>query len=215
LTKKEDKANVLKFKSKKDTVAEPECKRDDMDIEAEDQIEEEEDEATVEKVETELEKATREAREYLESLQRLKAEFDNYRKRMVKDRQRSAELHQSIVIEAVLPALDSFDAALTGQTDTKADNLLEGLKLIYDGLISSLEKIGLKKLDIMQKPFDPEYAEALMTQPSDDVEPETIIGVISSGYMFKDKVLRPARVVVSKAVPQEEEEEQTEQESKE
>ncbi|MBN1295211.1 nucleotide exchange factor GrpE [bacterium] len=153
----------------------------------------------VESVETELDSARREAREYLEALQRMKAEFDNFRKRMAKERQRLAELHQSIVLEAILPALDSFDAALHNPDHSDGETVLKGLRLIYEGLMRDLSKLEFSKMDIIGKPFDPELSEALMTQPTDAADPDTIIGLVSSGYLFKGQVLRPARVVV--AVP--------------
>jgi len=147
--------------------------------------------------ETELEKSRRQAREYLESLQRLKAEFDNYRKRTARERQRLAELHQSLVLENLLPTLDSFDAALDKAEHTDTESVLHGMRMIYEGLMASLKKLEFEKMDILGDVFNPERAEALMTQPTDDHAPDTVIGVISAGYMFKGRVLRPARVVVS------------------
>jgi len=148
---------------------------------------------------SEIEKANLKAQEYLDSLQRLKAEFDNYRKRSAKDRQKLAELQQSIVLEALLPTLDSFDAALPAADSSTDTDIYKGFMLIHAGLVSTLEKLGVQKMDLLNKPFNPETAEALMTQPSQDVEPDTIIGIIAAGYTFKEKVLRPARVVVSSA----------------
>lgn len=146
---------------------------------------------------SELEKIQKESREYLDSLQRLKAEFDNFRKRTVKERQRLAELHQSLVLEAILPTLDSFDAALKKTDHSDGESVFQGLRMIYDGLMASLNKIDFKKMELVGDPFDPEKAEALMTQPTETHDPDTVIDVISEGYTFKGRVLRPARVVVS------------------
>ncbi|MCD4653129.1 nucleotide exchange factor GrpE [bacterium] len=181
--KKKKKEKILKFKKNVQETS-PEC--DPTEIP----------EPEIKKL-SELEEAQEKARDYLDSLQRLKAEFDNYRKRMAKDRQKVAEFHQSIVLEAILPTLDSFDAALPNNGSSDDDKIYEGLKLIYDGLKTSLNKLGFQKVDVLGKPFDPEIAEALMTQPCEDEEPDTIVGVIATGYSFKGRILRPARVVVS------------------
>jgi len=144
-----------------------------------------------------LEQARKEARDYLDSLQRLKAEFDNFRKRTAKERQRLAELHQSLVLEAILPTLDSFEAALKKSDHSDGESVYQGLRMIHDGLMASLRKMDFDKVSIAGKPFDPELAEALMTVPTDEHPPDTVVDVISEGYQFKGRVLRPARVVVA------------------
>ena len=147
--------------------------------------------------ETPLETATRQAAEYLDALQRLMAEFDNYRKRMAKERQRLAEVYQATVLQAILPALDSFDAALQQATTGVSEDSSKGLAMIYSALMSSLGKLDFQKMNLLNSPFDPELAEAIMIQPVANVEPGMVIGEISTGYRFKGNVLRPARVVVS------------------
>lgn len=144
-----------------------------------------------------LETARKQADEYLETLQRLKAEFDNFRKRMAKEKQKLADVHQAVVLEAILPALDSFDAALKQPGRNESSDLYQGLKLIYDVLIRNLEKLDFHRLDVLNAPFDPENSEAIMVQPTDAVASNTVIGEISSGYRFRNSILRPARVVVS------------------
>lgn len=193
--------NILEFDPKQADNQETAVENSDLDEEKDGDTNGSEIETETKSPESDLEKAQRESREYLDSLQRLKAEFDNFRKRMAKERQRSAEMHQSIVIEAVLPTLDNFDAAFQKTESASGDSVYEGLKMIHDGLVNALEKLQLKRLDVVGKPFDPEIAEALMTQPTADSEPDTIIGEISAGYQFKDRILRPARVVVASALP--------------
>ena len=144
-----------------------------------------------------LEKAQKEASEYRDTLQRLKAEFDNFRKRMAKERCRLTDIHQAVVLEAILPALDSFDAALNSPEIDETNEVFQGLKLIYDVLMQNLEKLGFHKMDLLNTDFDPEKSEALMVQQTDTVEPGIVIAEISAGYMFRKSILRPARVVVS------------------
>ncbi len=167
---------------------------DHADIEAEAQ---QSAESSEEQVSDPLETARREAREYLDSLQRLKAEFDNFRKRMAKERSKMAQFHQSVVLEAILPTLDSFDAALRNPGADVSGNTYQGLKLIYDGLMENLSKLGFKRMEVVDKPFDPEIAEAILVQETETHDPNTVIGEISAGYYFKETVLRAARVVVS------------------
>jgi molecular chaperone GrpE len=147
-----------------------------------------------------LEAARNEAKDYLDSLQRLKAEFDNFRKRMAKERQKMAQFHQSVVLEAILPSLDSFDAALRNPDKDVSVEVSRGLKLIYDGLMDNLSRLDFKRMNLLGKPFDPEVAEAVLIQQTDTCEPNLVIGEISAGYLFKQSVLRAARVVVSAPV---------------
>lgn len=149
--------------------------------------------------ETPLETATRQAAEYLDALQRLMAEFDNYRKRMAKEKQRLAEVYQATVLQAILPALDSFDAALQHTANSSAGDTAKGISLIYSVMMENLGKLDFKKMNLLNTRFDPELSEAIMVQPTEEVEPGFVIGEISAGYIFKGNVLRPARVVVSEA----------------
>lgn len=152
--------------------------------------------------ETPLETATRQAAEYLDALQRLMAEFDNYRKRMVKEKQRLAEVYQATVLQAILPALDSFDAALKHASGSPSEDAAKGIGLIYSVMMDNLGKLDFRKMNLLNTPFDPELAEAIMVQPTEEIEPGLVMGEISTGYTFKGNVLRPARVVVSEAPPQ-------------
>ncbi len=151
-----------------------------------------------EKLRKELERVQAQAKQYLDTMQRLKAEFDNYRKRMEKERKRLSELHQSIVIEALFPTLDAFDAALEKSPEGDIAEFREGMKLVHQGLMDQLRKLGLERMELLGKPFDPELADAMMTAPSDEYPPDTIIQVVTAGYRFKNRVIRPGKVVVAK-----------------
>jgi molecular chaperone GrpE len=137
------------------------------------------------------------AKEYLDSLQRLKADFDNYRKRTEKERSRLCEFYQSEVISTLIPTLESFESAFEKDKDHPKDEFRIGMNLLYSGLWDSLTKIGLERIKVVNELFDPEIAEALMVETSEIVLPNTVLRELNCGYKFKGKVIRPARVVVS------------------
>ncbi len=133
---------------------------------------------------------TRERDEYLDALQRLKAEFDNYRKRVARDQQELAARAHERLIREVLPVLDDLERALAHEGDME-----EGVRLIHRQLSESLAREGLTEVSTDGK-FDPHTQEALLSQPSDKEE-GAVIEVLQKGYKLGDRVLRPARVVVS------------------
>jgi molecular chaperone GrpE len=134
--------------------------------------------------------ALKERDEYLDALQRLKAEFDNYRKRVARDQQElAARAHERLVRELV-PVLDDLERALEHETDIE-----EGVKLVHRALADALSKEGVTEIETDGK-FDPHTQEALLSQPS-ETEEGTVIQVLQKGYKLGDRVLRPARVVIS------------------
>jgi molecular chaperone GrpE len=144
----------------------------------------------VETEEDPLEAVTRERDEYLDTLQRLKAEFDNYRKRVARDQQElAARAHERLVRELV-PVLDDLERAMNHEGDIE-----EGVKLVHRALADALAKEGLTQIETDGK-FDPHTQEALLSQPS-ETEEGTVIQVLQKGYKLGDRVLRPARVVIS------------------
>ena len=154
-----------------------------------DSVEETEETEEVEEVD-ELAAVTKERDEYLDTLQRLKAEFDNYRKRVARDQQElAARAHERLVKELV-PILDDLERALAHEGDVE-----EGIRLIHRQLADALAKEGLSEIETDGK-FDPHTQEALLSQPSDAAEGD-VIQVLQKGYRLGDRVLRPARVVIS------------------
>ena len=143
----------------------------------------------------ELEAVTRERDEYLDTLQRVKAEFDNYRKRVARDQQElAARAHERLVRELV-PVLDDLERALEAATEHEAAKLEEGVRLVHRALADALGREGLAEIETNGK-FDPHTQEALLSQPSDEEE-GTVIQVLQKGYTLGDRVLRPARVIIS------------------
>jgi molecular chaperone GrpE len=148
-----------------------------------------------EPVEDELAAAVRERDEYLDALQRLKAEFDNYRKRVAREQGDLVARASERLVKALLPVLDDLERALEAATQHEEAALEEGVRLVHRSLADALAKEGLVEVDV-DGAFDPHTQEALLSQPSEKPE-GTVIQVVQKGYRLGDYVLRPARVVVS------------------
>ena len=135
-----------------------------------------------------------------DALIRSKAELVNYRKR--KDDEMSKMLkyaNEDIVLE-ILPTIDNFERAIKLDDVNLSDELskfLEGFKMIYCSLVNTVEKFDVKIIDGYNKPFDPSYHQAVLTAKVDNVEAGMVIEVLQKGYLYKDKVIRPAMVKVS------------------
>lgn len=132
--------------------------------------------------------------EYLDHLRRLQADFDNFRKRMMRDQTSHLERATSGLIEQLLPVLDTFELAMLN-AGTDAERLRKGVELVYSELLGVLEKAGLERIEAKGKPFDPEEHEAVMSI-EDDGEPG-VRDVVRTGYRLKGRVLRPAMVKVA------------------
>ena len=133
--------------------------------------------------------------ERLNDLKRLAAEFDNYRKRTARDQESLvARAHERLVKE-LLPVLDDLERALEAAAEHEEARLEEGVRLVHRELVESLGKEGLVEIETNGR-FDPHVHEALLAQPS-EAEEGSVIDVLQKGYRLGDRVLRPARVVVS------------------
>ena len=146
--------------------------------------------------ETDLEAARKQAAEYLDHLQRLKAEFDNYRKRVIKEQTRAMEMAAEPFVRKLLEVLDEFDLALmAAERSPDFEKFLHGVELVYAKLLDILRSEGLERIEAQGKPFDPERHEALMQTGEPDGEP-FVADVLRPGYAIKGKVIRPAGVKV-------------------
>jgi len=135
-----------------------------------------------------------------DKLLREKAELVNYRKRKEEETSRMLMYSNEDLAKSLLPIVDNFERAINMDDDNLDDEVskfLSGFKMIYCNLISTLEKYGVKAIDGSNKPFDPTYHQAIMTEKREGVEPEMVIEVLQKGYLLKDKVIRPAMVKVS------------------
>jgi len=142
--------------------------------------------------------ARAEADQYREHLQRLQAEFDNYRKRVLREQTSAVELAAQPVLQRLLEVLDDFDLALMHAQDRPDfDRFLHGVELVYAKLFDTLRAEGLERMDAHGKPFDPELHEALMQSGEGEGEP-VVADVLRPGYTLKGRVLRPAGVRVER-----------------
>ena len=133
--------------------------------------------------------------EAVDHLKRVAADFDNYRKRAARDQASLvARAHERLVKE-LLPVLDNLERAIEAGEQTEEAKLAEGVALVARELRAALEREGLVEIETDGK-FDPHVHEALLTQPS-EAEEGSVIEVLQKGYRLGDRVLRPARVVIS------------------
>jgi molecular chaperone GrpE len=136
--------------------------------------------------------------EYLDDLRRVAAEFENYRKRAARDQESLvARAHERLVKE-LLPVLDDLERALDAAAEHEEAMLEDGVRLVERQLRDTLAKEGLLEIET-DGHFDPHVHEALLTQPS-EAEEGAIIQVLQKGYRLGDRILRPARVVISQGV---------------
>jgi molecular chaperone GrpE len=147
----------------------------------------------------ELDEVTRQRDEFLDALQRLKAEFDNYRKRVAREEQALVARASERLVTQLLPMLDDLERAVEAAIEHGELKLGDGVRLVHRSLANILTREGLVEIET-DGAFDPHTQEALLSQPSD--EPEgAVIQVLQKGYRLGDHVLRPARVIVSSGVP--------------
>ena len=143
----------------------------------------------------EFEAVSAERDQYLDSLRRLKAEFDNSRKRQERERARILESASEKLVQELLPVLDNLDRALESEGDIR-----EGVRATRDQLADVLANEGLLPVASDGQPFDPNVHEAVMGQPSEDHEEGTVLQTFQRGYLLNGRAIRPAKVVVAKQV---------------
>ena len=149
-------------------------------------------------------KETDELKEKIKELEekslRDKAELINYRKRKDEEVAKMLKYANEDLIKELLPTVDNFERAIKMDDDNLEDEVskfLSGFKMIYSNLALILQNYEVKAIDGANKPFDPVYHDAVMTEKREDMDPGQVIEVLQKGYMYKDKVIRPAMVKVS------------------
>jgi molecular chaperone GrpE len=132
-------------------------------------------------------------------LLRLAADFDNYKKRVARERDELAALSNERLVKELLPILDDLERALVAASEHEEVRLEEGVRLVHRSLATLLERNGVKEIST-DGAFDPHVHEALLAQPS-DAEEGSVIDVVQKGYTLGDRVVRPARVVIAAPPP--------------
>jgi len=155
-------------------------------------------EITIEKLQAQLEEKTKEAADYYDQVLRLRAEFENFKKRMQKEKAEFLKFGNENLLRALLPILDNLGRAMEhGKNLPQCSTLLEGVQLTHRQFLDTLERFGMKGFSARGEVFDPERHEAIAHEESEE-EANRVIGEIEKGYFFHDRLLRPAKVIVSK-----------------
>ena len=123
------------------------------------------------------------------------ADTDNLRKRLLNEAEQNKKYHIQSFALSILPSIDSLERALDGKDLN--DPFVKGVKLTYDQIIHALSLEGVTEINCLNKPFDANYCQALMTEQVEGVEANTVVEVLQKGYMLKDRLLRAALVKVS------------------
>ncbi len=160
--------------------------------------EETEAKSSVEEVADEKERLTAELQEINDKYLRLYAEFENYKKRVNKDKEEIFKYGNESLLYDLLPVIDNLEMALKHATNSVSEGLVQGVEITLKELQRTLEKFGLSPIEANGKPFDPLVQHAMTQVERDDVDEKTVVEEFRRGYMFRDKVLRPSLVAVSK-----------------
>jgi molecular chaperone GrpE len=153
--------------------------------------------AEAEQFTSDIEMLQRERDDLLDTTRRLQADFENYRKRVLREQTALAERAAEGLVEQLLPVLDSFELALMNIASNDVDEKFrKGIELVYAELVGVLERAGLERINALGAPFDPNEHEAVM---QDDGDGEPHVGdVLRAGWKLKGRVLRPAMVKVTR-----------------
>lgn len=138
-------------------------------------------------------------KEYLDRLQRTMAEFDNFRKRTTKEKTSMYEMGAKETIEKLLPVIDNFERALVNAKEQEELNIgfAQGVEMIYKQLMSILEDMGVKKIEALGHPFDPNYHNAVTHIEDEQYGENEVIEEFQKGYLYQDQVLRYSMVTVA------------------
>ena len=166
------------------------------EINEENQVEEEitnnlESEEKIKLLESEVDK-------YKELMLRKAAEFENYKRRTDNDQLNLLKYAAESLIIKLLPTIDDLERSIEHMTEeTDVQKIKEGIQLVYNKFVKIFDEQGVKKFESIGKPFSVEFHEALMQRADDSVPPHTVIDELETGYIYKDRVIRHAKVIVS------------------
>jgi molecular chaperone GrpE len=139
-----------------------------------------------------------EVAKYKELMLRKAAEFENYKRRTENDQLNLLKYAAESLIIKLLPTIDDLERSLEHMTEeSEVQKIKEGIQLVYTKFIKTLDDQGVKKIDPIGKPFSVDFHEALMQRADDSVPPHTVLDELETGYMYKDRVIRHSKVIVS------------------
>ena len=145
----------------------------------------------------EVGKLAKDLEDLRQTLLRRQADFDNYRKRVEKERSEDSRRSTARVIEGLIPVVDSFEQALALHREPEYENYRKGFELIHKQLIDNIAKLGAERIDPIGMTFDPHLHQAMDRTETRDKDEGTILQVFQPGYLFHGRVLRPAMVRVA------------------
>lgn len=126
------------------------------------------------------------------------AELENYRKRTLKEWELHKRQNKAEVILEVLNVVDDFERAISVVGDDPGDDFVQGVRLIYNNLVLTLDRLGVKPVEALDQPFDPVYHMAMAQIESDSAKSNHVVEVVQKGYLLDDTVIRPAKVIIAK-----------------
>ena len=154
-------------------------------------------EADSAKENAEMAKLTADLEDLRQTLLRRQADFENYRKRIEKERFEDSKRATARVIEGLIPIIDGFEHALAAHREAEYENYRKGFELIYKQLLDNITRLGVERIDPVGKPFDPHLHQAMDRTETTEHKDGTILQVFQPGYVFHGRVLRPAMVRVA------------------
>lgn len=161
------------------------------------ELKESQEEMSLDEYKEMIEKLQQEKEELNNQYLRLVADFQNYKKRIEKEKSDIHEFANEQLILELLPVIDNFERALQSAKEVEQDKkFVEGVEMIFQQFLAVLNKNGVQEIDAMGKIFDPNYHHAVMQEENPDYESNTIVEVFQKGYTFREKVVRPSMVKV-------------------
>jgi molecular chaperone GrpE len=148
----------------------------------------------------EIQEKAAKAQQYYDQLLRVMADLDNYKKRAAREKQDAIKFANESLLEKLMPVLDSFEmaAAAANTATTSVQSMQAGITMIFQQLKTALANAGLEEIDASGKPFDPNLHEALSQQESAEAPEGTVLQQVRKGYRLRERLLRPASVIVAK-----------------
>ena len=154
----------------------------------------------VKSLEAKLETVTKESQENYDRLLRVSAEFENYKKRSVRELSDVQKYANQSLVRDLLPIIDNLELALKSATESNSNTdgcLLDGVELTRKEILKVFEKNNIEQIEAIGKPFDPNFHEAVMREESDEYAENTVINELQKGYLMHDRLIRPSMVVVA------------------
>lgn len=156
-------------------------------------------EAAQEEAALDAEKLAAELADLNQRFLRVAADFDNYKRRTVQEKEDLVKYSNAKIMGELLPVLDAFQLALKNPGESQeAQNVIKGVEMLYRQIMQVLEQAGMSKIEAVSQPFDPKLHEAIMQVDDDSVPEDTVVEELRAGYVLNERVIRPSMVKVSR-----------------